>query len=214
MDDCSGTATTVAQAIAAALDWSSPPDARKAAVDYLESVSISELTLRNFLFLNLINHGCCSSSRVVFLKFSSRCDSLYCSWFMLVMLEYYQHVKFGLHFQALLFWLAIMREPLSKAKGGGQIGRDNSAVGNSGVCSRPTEKEKKGVSAFINDDICAAILDISFQRMLKKNPSATNISTSKAFELWDDEFDSRTDFSQYRSRLVQLFLIQLTWCIM
>ncbi|RZS13283.1 hypothetical protein BHM03_00044838 [Ensete ventricosum] len=194
MDDCSGTATTVAQAIAAALDWSSPPDARKAAVDYLESVSISELTLRNFLFLNLINHGCCSSSRV--------------------MLEYYQHVKFGLHFQALLFWLAIMREPLSKAKGGGQIGRDNSAVGNSGVCSRPTEKEKKGVSAFINDDICAAILDISFQRMLKKNPSATNISTSKAFELWDDEFDSRTDFSQYRSRLVRLFLIQLTWCIM
>lgn len=107
-----------------------------------------------------------------------------------------------------------MREPVSKVKGGGQIGGDNSAVGNSEVSSRPTEKEKKGVSAFINDDICAAILDISFQRMLKKNPSATNISTSKAFELWDDEFDSRTDFSQYRSRLVRLFLIQLMWCIM
>ncbi|THU64639.1 hypothetical protein C4D60_Mb01t28590 [Musa balbisiana] len=124
--------------------------------------------------------------------------------FLQQMVEYYQHVKFGLHFQSLLFWLAIMREPVSKVKGGGQNGGDNSAVGNSEVSSRPTEKEKKGVSAFINDDICAAILDISFQRMLKKNPSATNISTSKAFELWDDEFDSRTDFSQYRSRLLEL----------
>ncbi|XP_064949618.1 protein HASTY 1-like isoform X2 [Musa acuminata AAA Group] len=124
--------------------------------------------------------------------------------FLQQMVEYYQHVKFGLHFQSLLFWLAIMREPVSKVKGGGQIGGDNSAVGNSEVSSRPTEKEKKGVSAFINDDICAAILDISFQRMLKKNPSATNISTSKAVELWDDEFDSRTDFSQYRSRLLEL----------
>lgn len=34
-------AANVAAAIAAAFDWSSPPDARKAAVSYLESVSLS-----------------------------------------------------------------------------------------------------------------------------------------------------------------------------
>lgn len=36
------TAANVARAIAAALDWSSPPDARKAAVAYLESVGFSQ----------------------------------------------------------------------------------------------------------------------------------------------------------------------------
>lgn len=104
-----------------------------------------------------------------------------------------------------------MREPTSKVKAAGQCGGDNS-VGNPGIGSRSIEKDKKGgVSAFINDGICADILDISFLRMLKKNPSATNISTSKEFELWDDEFDSKIDFSQYRARLVwHLWMLQLT----
>lgn len=42
MDD-SGTASNVARAIVAALDWGSPPDARKAAVSYLDSIKSGDV---------------------------------------------------------------------------------------------------------------------------------------------------------------------------
>ncbi|XP_074571576.1 protein HASTY 1 [Curcuma longa] len=130
-------------------------------------------------------------------------DGAMTSQFLQQMLEYYQHVKFALHFQSLLFWLVIMREPVSKAKSSGQGGGEN-FLGNLGIASKPSDKEKIIMSVLMNDDICAAILDISFLRMLKKNPSAGNLSTQNDFELWADEFDSKTDFSQYRSRLLEL----------
>ncbi|WOK94722.1 protein HASTY 1 [Canna indica] len=140
---------------------------------------------------------------VTLASFNMQCitwDGTIASEFLQQMLEYYQHLKFPLHFQSLLFWLAVMREPVySKVKAAGQTGGDNAVI--SGVSSRTTEKEKTGVAAFINDDICAAILDTSFLRMLKN--STANIS-SKEFELWDDEFDTKTDFSNYRSRLLEL----------
>ncbi|KAG6487021.1 protein HASTY 1-like [Zingiber officinale] len=130
-------------------------------------------------------------------------DGAMTSQFLQQMLEYYQHVKFALHYQSLLFWLVIMREPVSKGKSSGHSLGEN-FVGNLGIASKPSEKEKIIMSVLVNDDICAAILDISFLRMLKKNPSAGNLSTQNDFELWDDEFDSKTDFSQYRSRLLEL----------
>lgn len=40
MEDTNNPASNVARAIAAALDWNSAPEARKAAVSYLESVLI------------------------------------------------------------------------------------------------------------------------------------------------------------------------------
>lgn len=44
MEDTNNPASNVARAIAAALDWNSAPEARKAAVSYLESVLIFSLS--------------------------------------------------------------------------------------------------------------------------------------------------------------------------
>jgi hypothetical protein len=44
-DSSTNTANNVARAIAAALDWTSSPDARKAAVSFLESVPSLSLSL-------------------------------------------------------------------------------------------------------------------------------------------------------------------------
>ncbi|XXG80699.1 hypothetical protein AAC387_Pa09g1507 [Persea americana] len=117
------------------------------------------------------------------------------------MLGYFQHSKLALHFQALLFWLVLMRDSVSKLKIAAQIAGDNSAANNSATVSGKAEKEKKGVQIIIDDDICGALLDVSFQRMLKKNAQPGAIGT---LELWSDEFDGKGDFSQYRSKLVEL----------
>ncbi|KAJ3669542.1 hypothetical protein LUZ60_011492 [Juncus effusus] len=117
-------------------------------------------------------------------------DAIMTSQFLQQMLEYYQHYRISLHFQSLLFWLALLREP-AKAKSVAQGSGDSS--------SSSTDKEKKGISAFITEEICTTILDITLQRMLKKSAlSGDNL------ELWNDELDGKGDFSQYRSRLLDI----------
>ncbi|CAA6654220.1 unnamed protein product [Spirodela intermedia] len=56
---------------------------------------------------------------------------------------------------------------------------------------------------FINDDICSSILDVSFQRMLKKTVQSGAASV-EPLELWNSELDVKVDFSQYRSKLLEL----------
>ncbi|GJN05274.1 hypothetical protein PR202_ga22889 [Eleusine coracana subsp. coracana] len=69
------------------------------------------------------------------------------------MLEYYQHYKIMLHFQSLLFWLAVLREP-SKAKSIARVSGDNSTAGiSASTGDSSVEKEKKGVSVFITDEL-------------------------------------------------------------
>ncbi|KAF8401555.1 hypothetical protein HHK36_012497 [Tetracentron sinense] len=132
-------------------------------------------------------------------------DSTILPLYLQQMLGYFQHFKLALHFQSLLFWLALMRDLVSKPKVVAQSTGDSSAVNN--LCSGfgQADKEKKGILIFINDDVCGAILDVSFQRMLKKEkvPPGTALSLG-ALELWSDEFDGKGDFSQYRSRLLEL----------
>ncbi|KAK1277397.1 Protein HASTY 1 [Acorus gramineus] len=95
--------------------------------------------------------------------------------------------------QALLFWLVLMRDGIFKPKVSVQT-----------IGSGPVEKERKGMSMHVSDDICAAMLDVSFQRMLRKNiPSGTTMTVTE-LELWSDEFVNKCDFSQYRSRLLDL----------
>ncbi|XP_077218099.1 ARM repeat superfamily protein isoform X1 [Tasmannia lanceolata] len=126
-------------------------------------------------------------------------DSAILSLYLQQMLEYFQHFKLALHFQSLLFWLALMRESVSKPKISAQVPGDHSVSG-----FGQADKEKKGVPIIINDDICSAILDVSFLRMLKeKVQPGTNLSAG-ALELWSDDFDGKGDFSQYRSRLLEL----------
>lgn len=80
----------------------------------------------------------------------------------------------------------------------GDSSADNLASG-----SGQADNHKQKILPFVNDEICSVMLDISFQRMLKKekvNPG--NEYSSGALELWSDDFEGRGDFGQYRSRLV------------
>ncbi|XP_010456756.1 PREDICTED: protein HASTY 1-like [Camelina sativa] len=117
------------------------------------------------------------------------------------MLGFFQHFKLGLHFEAMHFWLALMRDLLSKPKAAAYLSGEGPAVGS----SSHVESEKKKILSLINDDISCAILDVSFQRMLKKEKVPPRIALSLGpLELWSDEFDGKGDFGQYRSRLLEL----------
>ncbi|XP_058076875.1 protein HASTY 1 [Magnolia sinica] len=131
-------------------------------------------------------------------------DSTLLPFYLQQMLGYFEHSKLALHFQSLLFWLVLMRESASKPKVAAQMAIDDSAVSSSFLGSGQADKEKKRVSLFINDDICGAILDVSFQRMLKKNVQTGIALSMGTLELWSDEFDGKGDFSQYRSKLLEL----------
>lgn len=83
-----------------------------------------------------------------------------------------------------------MREPVSKLKAAAaQTAGANSSISN---------------SVTGNDDICGALLDVSFQRMLKRDVQNGVIPSVGTLELWSDEFDGKGDFGQYRSRLLEL----------
>ncbi|KAL6626193.1 hypothetical protein ACP70R_029919 [Stipagrostis hirtigluma subsp. patula] len=123
--------------------------------------------------------------------------------FLQQMLEYYKHYKAALHFQSLLFWLVVLREP-SKAKSVARVSGDNSAAGHStSTGDSSTEKEKKGVSVFVTDEIYRTILDVSFKKMLKNSASAS----SGLVELWSEELEGKSDFSNYRTKLLDLIKV-------
>ncbi|XP_020582448.1 protein HASTY 1 isoform X2 [Phalaenopsis equestris] len=124
------------------------------------------------------------------------------SQFLQLMMGYFQHYKFGLHFQSLLFWLTLMRESVSKGRYVLPTKDPNLAVDNPGLVPTQSDKEKKGLPNFVNDDICAVLLDVSLQRMIKKSNTPGYLS-NETLELWSDEFDG-SDFGQYRSRLLEL----------
>lgn len=80
----------------------------------------------------------------------------------------------------------------------GDSSADNLASG-----SGQADNHKQKILPYVNDEICSVILDVSFQRMLKKekvNPG--NDFFGGALELWSDDFEGRGDFGQYRSKLV------------
>ncbi|AQK91586.1 Protein HASTY 1 [Zea mays] len=122
--------------------------------------------------------------------------------FLQQMLEYYQHYKITLHFQSLLFWLVVLREP-SKSKSIARVSGDNSAAGNSASTGDLSTEKKKGVSVFVTDEIYSTILDVSFKRMLKNNGSAT----SGLLEIWSEELEGKSDFCNYRTKLLDLIKV-------
>ncbi|KAI3794599.1 hypothetical protein L1987_37231 [Smallanthus sonchifolius] len=123
-------------------------------------------------------------------------DNEILSRYLQKMMQYFRHYKLELHHQALIFWLALIRDLLMKPK----TSADNLASG-----SGQADNHKQKILPFVNDEICSVMLDVSFQRMLKKekvNPG--NEFSGGALELWSDDFEGRGDFGQYRSRLVEL----------
>lgn len=117
------------------------------------------------------------------------------------MLAYFQHFKLTLHFQSLLFWQALMRDLVSKPKPAHASG--DSSLNTSDSIQADTEKKK--ISSFISDDMFSIMLDISFQRMVRREKllPGTALSLGK-LELWSDDFEGKGDFAQYRSRLAEL----------
>ncbi|PON73945.1 Exportin [Parasponia andersonii] len=119
-------------------------------------------------------------------------DSIMLPLYLQQMLGFFQHFKIALHFQSLLFWLALMRDLMSKPK-----------TVSSGTTQMDNEKRK--ILSFVNDDICSAILDISFQRMLKREKVLPAMAISMGLlELWSDDIEGKGDFGQYRSKLLEL----------
>ncbi|KAL5222580.1 hypothetical protein ABZP36_027293 [Zizania latifolia] len=123
--------------------------------------------------------------------------------FLQQMLEYYQHYRISLHFQSLLFWLVVMREP-AKAKSVARVSSDTPTSGNSASTGGgSTEGDKKGVSALITDEMYSTILDFTFKRMLKRSTSAS----SGLLELWSEELEGKSDFCNYRTKLLDLIKV-------
>ncbi|XP_048226148.1 protein HASTY 1 [Ricinus communis] len=132
-------------------------------------------------------------------------DSNMLSHYLQQMLGFFQHYKLALHYQSLVFWLALMRDLMSKPKVVAQPSGDVSAVNNMGPGSGQVDNEKTKILSLITDDICSTIMDINFQRMLKREKvfpgSSLYLGT---LELWSDDFEGKGDFSQYRSKLSEL----------
>ncbi|KAL8193882.1 hypothetical protein R6Q57_026124 [Mikania cordata] len=128
-------------------------------------------------------------------------DSEILSRYLQKMMQYFRHCKLQLHHQSLLFWLALIRDLLTKAKTSvGDSSADNLASG-----SGQADNHKQKILPFVNDEICSGMLDISFQRMLKKEK--VNLGSEffdGSLELWSDDFEGRGDFGQYRSKLLEL----------
>ncbi|PPD68968.1 hypothetical protein GOBAR_DD34150 [Gossypium barbadense] len=132
-------------------------------------------------------------------------DSSTSALYLQQMLGFFQHFKLALHYQSLQFWLALMRDLMSKPKLSVHSSGEGSAASNSDSNSAQVDNEKRKILSFLNDDICSTILDISFQRMLKKERLITGKALSLgALELWSDDFEGKGDFGQYRSRLFEL----------
>ncbi|KAF8017915.1 hypothetical protein BT93_H2969 [Corymbia citriodora subsp. variegata] len=132
-------------------------------------------------------------------------DSTVLSLYLQQMLGFFQHFKFALHFQSLLFWLALMRDLMSKAKVPPNVGGETLATGSLGSISGQVDKDKKRLLDYVNDDTCSAILETSFLRLLKKEKALPETVLSLGtMELWSDDFEGKGEFSQYRSRLLEL----------
>lgn len=77
-----------------------------------------------------------------------------------------------------------------------------------GDSSGQADNEKRKILNLVTDDYCSALLDISFQRMIKKEKVLPGSTFSLApLELWSDDFEGKGDFGQYRARLVCLVAI-------
>ncbi|CAN1348102.1 Protein HASTY 1 [Linum perenne] len=117
------------------------------------------------------------------------------STYLQQMLAFFQHYKLCLHYQSLLFWLALTRDLASKPK-----------VTSDGSGSAQLDNEKQMVMNLLNDDVCGSILDICFQRMIRREKSSLH-----NLELWSDDFEGKGDFGQYRSKLSELMKVIATF---
>ncbi|KAJ7533944.1 hypothetical protein O6H91_13G072100 [Diphasiastrum complanatum] len=122
------------------------------------------------------------------------------------MLMFFQHQRLVLHAHALPLWLMLLRDltaPTVDIKEPDKSGRPN--FGTEASFTQPDKDNKSGVEP-IPLDIYTILLDVAFQRILKRNveKGAGLKGANNENEDWADEFSAPNDFSQYRSRLIEL----------
>lgn len=113
------------------------------------------------------------------------------------MLGFLQHEKVTIHYPALLFWLAVLRETPPDP---GMILGNGTIQAELGII-RPTEKDKKGVSLLISDEVYSRILELAFHWFLKKSYKAQHSDDPTKI---DEDLSSVVDYSNYRGRLLDL----------
>ncbi|KAL9248055.1 hypothetical protein vseg_021418 [Gypsophila vaccaria] len=171
----------------------------KVSGDFLDKCSVSGGTIddSDLEFAELICESMVSLGSTNLICISS--DLAAVSIYLQQMLGYFRHFRLALHFQSLSFWQALMRDLLAKPKSVG-----DGAVGSVTGSGQP-ENVKRDILNLINDDYCGAILDISFVRLLKKEKILPETMLSFGpLELWSDDFEDKVEFSQYRSKLMEL----------
>lgn len=124
-------------------------------------------------------------------------DNAMVSFFLQQMLGFFQHPKLALHYQSLLFWLALMRDLANKHK--------TALVNEVSLGSGQADNGNINVLTLVNDGICSALLETAFQHMINKEKIPHDMAFDfGSLELWSDDLDSKVDFGQYRSRLLEL----------
>ncbi|KAK3005844.1 hypothetical protein RJ639_015777, partial [Escallonia herrerae] len=160
------------------------------------TIGESELEFAEYICESMVSLG----------SFNLQClngDGALLSFYLQQMLGYFQHFNLALHYQSLLFWLALMRDMMFKPKIVAHAAGES--LNNLTSGSGQADNEKKKILNFLTDDICSAILNISFQRMIKKEKVHAGTTVfAGPLEYWSDDFEGKGDFSQYRSRLLEL----------
>ncbi|PPS05060.1 hypothetical protein GOBAR_AA15608 [Gossypium barbadense] len=105
---------------------------------------------------------------------------------------------FSLYLQQVL-----LRDAMSKPKLSVHSSGDGLTATNVDSTLAQVDEEKRKILSFLNDDICSTILDISFQRMLKKEKLMTETALSPGIlELWSDDFE-RQGISKLQFELIK-----------
>lgn len=99
-----------------------------------------------------------------------------------------------------------MRDIMSKSKTG--------LVDDTNMGTGRTENENRKILALVTNDMCT---ETPFLRMMKKEKVHSEmIPTGGKLELWNDDFESKIDFSNYLARLVclndQIIVVSLSHC--
>ncbi|KAG0480429.1 hypothetical protein HPP92_011287 [Vanilla planifolia] len=151
----------------------------------------AERTCENMVLLGSLHIQCIAGDRSM------------TSQFLELMLRFFQHYKFALHFQSLFFWLALMRDQMPRGKATLSTSGTDHAADSLGLGSVQANEENKGLINLASDDTFSVIIEVSLHRLMKKSKVTGYIPKAVALELWTEEFDA-SDFSHYRSRLLEL----------
>ncbi|MCO5593899.1 hypothetical protein L7F22_047918 [Adiantum nelumboides] len=115
--------------------------------------------------------------------------------FLQLMLGFYEHSKIGVHYWALVFWLALLRDVPSAQDHDCEIAPIAAKLG----VIPSMSKDKKGVVVFLSDEVYASLLHNTFNWYFQ-NSSKVVGGLGRSME----EIADTKDYGNYRCRLLDL----------